>query len=174
MVLALAHGVAQPKLDWWGVPGGTHGNRKLQATAEALKVWLAETLKIQAQLLPYQPEEQGIFLKDAAALAGLGVIGANNLLITPDYGPRIRLRGLLMDIELEPTRPVDFSPCETCDRLCWHACPQAAFASGAYDVERCRRQMQTDEANRYPETGADGLPVLYVKYCRACELSCPA
>jgi epoxyqueuosine reductase len=37
--------------------------------------------------LPYKVEEGGMFLKDAATLAGLGIIGKNNLLITPEFEP---------------------------------------------------------------------------------------
>jgi epoxyqueuosine reductase len=37
--------------------------------------------------LQYKVEEAGMFLKDAATLAGLGIIGKNNLLITPEFEP---------------------------------------------------------------------------------------
>ena len=42
-------------------------------------------------------------LKHAAAEAGLGSRGISDLLITPKYGPRVRLFGVVTDIELEPT-----------------------------------------------------------------------
>ena len=172
LVLALAHKETEPKLDWWGVPGGTAGNHRLQVISEKLEQYLSEEFGIQAQLLPYQP---GVFLKDAGALAGLGVIGANNLLITPGWGPCVRLRALLLDVELSPTGPMDFSPCNRCDRLCWQACPQQAFASGSYSRKRCNRQMQEDEKNRriVEEAESEDLLISYVRYCRACELACP-
>ena len=43
-----------------------------------------------------------IHLKVAAMLAGLGWIGHNTLVITPEYGPRVRWVGVLTDLELEP------------------------------------------------------------------------
>ena len=49
-----------------------------------------------AALSPYS----GVFAKDAAALAGLGTIGENNLLVTEEYGPRVRLRIVVTDAEL--------------------------------------------------------------------------
>jgi len=30
LILALVHGEDEPELDWWGVEGGTAGNRRLQ------------------------------------------------------------------------------------------------------------------------------------------------
>ncbi|CAB1081528.1 hypothetical protein D1AOALGA4SA_9178 [Olavius algarvensis Delta 1 endosymbiont] len=50
-------------------------------------------------------ERGGIFFKDSGVLAGLGSIGKNNLLVTPEYGPRIRVWPLLFDAELKPTGP---------------------------------------------------------------------
>ena len=42
LVLALAHGEDQPELDWWGGPGGTEGNRRLQEMSAAIRRTLAE------------------------------------------------------------------------------------------------------------------------------------
>jgi epoxyqueuosine reductase len=175
LVLALAHKATEPELDWWGEQGGTAGNRRLQDISKILRQFLHEEFNIEAQLLPYQVGPQGIFLKDAAALAGLGTIGANNLLLTPEFGPRVRLRALSLDVELTPTRPIDFSPCDTCDRPCWRVCPQQAFVSGSYSKSMCNKQMKVDEANRVSIKNAesgDGSGA-YIKYCRACELACP-
>lgn len=172
LVLALAHKETEPELDWWGILGGTAGNRRLQITSKRLAQCLNEEFNIDAQLLPYQPGKGGIFLKDAAALAGLGIIGANNLLVTPGFGPRIRLRALLLDIQLVPTGPIDFSPCDNCDRPCWRACPQKAFSSGSYNSDLCENQMQEDEADAVIVENAE-LPMAYIKYCRDCELVCP-
>jgi epoxyqueuosine reductase len=49
--------------------------------------------------------------RHAAALAGLGDIGVNNLLITPQYGPRVRLNSVITTAELVPD---DMLPERTC------------------------------------------------------------
>jgi len=72
--------------------------------------------------LPYHIENGGIYLKDAAVLAGLGTIGRNNLLITPEFGPRVRLRALLAGVDLPPTGPAGFDPCEGCPAPCLTDC----------------------------------------------------
>jgi epoxyqueuosine reductase len=166
LILALHHPEKEPELDWWGVPGGTAGNQLLKEISGRLKKWLQEALGIKARIVPYQPGQGGIFLKDAAVLAGIGILAANNLLLTPGYGPRVRLRALLLEEELPPTAPLEFAPCESCHKPCWQACPQKAFVSGNYSKECCYQQMGNDE-DRGSQEGT------LVKYCRACELSCP-
>jgi epoxyqueuosine reductase len=175
-VIALAHPTTEPSLDWWDRrAGGSPGNRRMVSIADRIADWVEEEFDIKARLLPYHPEGGGIFLKDAAVLAGLGVIGANNLLITREYGPRIRLRALSLDAELRPTGPIDFSPCDSCDMRCREVCPQRAFGQGSYSRDLCMKQMTVDEANREvleKDTDEDS-PRACVKYCRACELACP-
>ena len=99
LVLALAHPEEDPGLDWWSeqIPGRTPGNRILMRISRLMKEWLGSEMAIDASPLAYPIETGGIFLKDAAALAGLGVIGRHNLLISPQYGSRLRLRGLFLD-----------------------------------------------------------------------------
>jgi epoxyqueuosine reductase QueG len=40
--------------------------------------------------------------RHAAMLAGLGTIGLNNLLLTPKYGPRVRLNSVITTAEFKP------------------------------------------------------------------------
>lgn len=176
LVLALVHDSSEPELDWWDYnPGGTRGNRQLISMAKSLKRWMKKEFGISARPLPYKVEEGGIFLKDAAVLAGLGIIGKNNLLITPKFGPRVRLRALFLDVDLEPTGPIDFSPCEACDMPCRQACPQKAFRNGSYCMPFCDERMEKDAANEVIVSNweIDGSPGKVIKYCRACELVCP-
>lgn len=178
LVLALKHPPSEPELDWWSdeIPGRTPGNRMLIKTSRKLCKWLKEDLDIQATPLPYPVEKGGIFLKDAAVLAGLGVIGKNNLLITPEYGPRIRLRALFLDREIQPTADAGFAPCEDCARPCHRSCPEKAFRSGQYDVALCEPEMQRNRTNLIKVEGADvGIDTScrVAQFCRVCELSCP-
>ena len=174
LVFALGHKDTRAELDWWdNREGGTPGNRLLIRSAGLLKEYLSEEMNMASQPLPYAPEKGGIFLKDAAALAGLGSIGLNNLLITPQFGPRVRLRAMFLEGELEPTGPADYSPCEGCDMPCSRACPQRAIdGEGVFTRALCMNQMDADVRNAKALEGADpGNKV--VKYCRACELACP-
>jgi epoxyqueuosine reductase len=176
LVLGLAHPASRPQLDWWARQN-TQGNRRLINISESFRKWLAETHRSVATPLPYHLENGGLFLKDAAVLAGLGIIGNSNLMLHPEWGPRIRLRAVLINEDLPPSKRVaDFAPCDDCDNRCHRACPQNAFAQGRYSRPKCAVQMQIDMQNSTPEKqiGKDGVAVMTTKYCRACELACPA
>jgi len=62
--------------------------------------------------------------------AGLGELGRNGLLITPQYGPRIRLCKVFTDLPLEPDKPIEFGVKETCRncRLCAENCGAEAIS----------------------------------------------
>ena len=177
VILALAHPPGQPEMDWWdNWQGGTPGNRRLVNINRRLVKWMRKKVALEASELPYQVDRNGVFLKDAAILAGLGIMGRNNLLITPRYGPRVRLKALLLDHPLPTTGPLEgFDPCNGCPAPCLSACPQDAFASGSYSRERCQWQMKADEAHpialRSPVVGM--ATKFKVAYCRLCELACP-
>jgi len=177
LVLALAHTEGQPEMDLWdNRPGRTPGNRRLIKISQRLTKWLQEVHSTEAYELPYQAINRGVFLKDAAILAGLGVMGKNNLLITPQYGPRVRLRALLLNRPMEGTGPLDgFAPCDGCDGPCMQACPWEALHGGGYERQRCLQQMNEDETDRIVLTPPFiGMPAkIIIAYCRLCELACP-
>ena len=93
-----------------------------------LRVWIEETYGIKTHHVNYWIGEGGMYLKDAAVLSGLGCIGKNNLVITPEFGPRVRFRAMLIDEELTPTGPIDFDPCNGCDEYCHKVCGVDAFS----------------------------------------------
>ena len=176
LVLALVHEETEPELDWWDdIKGGSPGNRRLIQIGESLAEWIKEEFNIIARTLPYSVEKGGIFLKDAAALAGIGIIGSGNLLVTPEFGPRIRLRAMFLDSDLAPTGPLDFSPCNECAMPCKEACPQKAFVEGPYGRDTCRIQMDRAVANKltFENVPQKDSPSICIQYCRACELACP-
>ena len=186
LVIAIAHPETKPELDWWRISnaqqliGDSTGNRMLINTNKKLSAWIEKTEGIKTHPLAYFIQQGGIYLKDAAVMAGLGCIGKNNLLITPEFGSRVRLRAMLIEIELETTGPIEFDPCKDCPEYCRKVCPQEAFNSmvsfpqeievanppardACYRRAKCALQMYADSNTK------DVL----VKYCRQCELACP-
>ncbi len=66
-----------------------------------------------------------------AIQAGLGEYGRNGLLITKDFGPRVRIGRIHTDLPLVHDRPIRFGVREFCDttcRRCAQACPPQAIS----------------------------------------------
>lgn len=84
----------------------------------------------EGQGLDLCPAGQGSpLLKLAAVEAGLGTLGLNLMLLTPEYGPRVYLGGVLTDLELQSGQPLDEELClgmEECG-LCAATCPEDAI-----------------------------------------------
>lgn len=66
-------------------------------------------------------------LKHIAVQAGLGVLGYNSLLITEQFGPRLRLTAVVTNAEMKPDTPMDKKFCETCQTSCIALCPAKAL-----------------------------------------------
>ena len=64
--------------------------------------------------------------KHAAALAGIGVFGKNDLLLTPRFGARLRLVSVITEARLAPGTPLAEDLCGECD-MCIRACPAMAL-----------------------------------------------
>lgn len=64
--------------------------------------------------------------------AGLGQTGRMGLLVTPKYGPRVRLAKVITDMPLIPDPPIDFGVTEFCEdcMLCADHCPSGAVTKG--------------------------------------------
>jgi len=77
-----------------------------------------------------------ISLKHAAMSCGMGEIGKNNLLLTPEFGPHQRLCAIITEAPLEPDSTRDFDLCKNCGR-CVKACPSGALKDDGYDVDPC-------------------------------------
>ncbi|MBF0302055.1 MAG: epoxyqueuosine reductase, partial [Desulfamplus sp.] len=137
VVIAVKHPFELPELDWWvkGLKGGTQGNLKLISILSELAQWLEKERNIKSIKPAYHIEHGAVYMKDAAVLAGLGCIGKNNMLITPEFGPRVRLRVMLIDIEIPSTGQINYDPCDDCKEYCKKACPQNAFDKQIYFSE---------------------------------------
>ena len=75
-------------------------------------------------------------LKVAAVRCGLGCQGKNTLLITPDYGPRVRLVSVLTTAELNVDEPFEENLCGDCEK-CIRACPTKALEPYRLKINRC-------------------------------------
>lgn len=86
----------------------------------------------------------------AAIRAGLGIMGKNSLLITPDYGTYQFIGEIVTDMELKPDTPKN-SSCINCGK-CQRACPGKAISEGKIDINKCashinqlKRELTSEE-----------------------------
>jgi len=138
---------------------------RLEYAAEGLQVALPQNRFVFcADVSPF-PEVR------AAALAGLGKLGRQGLLITEKAGSLVFLGFLVTDAQL-PETGGDIVPCAGCG-ACVRACPGGALGCGIFDEERClsaltqKRGVLTEEQTVLVKQG--GL----LWGCDRCQLVCP-
>lgn len=111
--------------------------------------------------------------KAVALAAGLGWQGKSLLLVTPRFGPRVRLVTVLTDLDLTPDAPLK-NRCGAC-RACAEACPAQAIRGvntkthytsreEALRFDRCRTKVLDEFAK---------LPHISGGICGVCVAVCP-
>lgn len=110
--------------------------------------------------------------KTVATRAGVGWIGRNALLITPEYGSAVRFASVLTDADLGPSSPVNESRCGNCT-ACVDACPGQAPSGRTwtlgmeredfFDAHACHRVAKSLSA----QAGMDAT------ICGICIAVCP-
>lgn len=114
--------------------------------------------------------------KTVATRCGLGWIGKNCLLVTPQFGSAVRISSLLTDAPLAYDEPVDRSRCGSC-RQCVDDCPAKAlhgflWESGTprekiVDVKSCyEKQIEIMSASTGIETDLCGKCFAVCSYTR--------
>lgn len=101
-----------------------------------------------------------------AQAAGLGEIGRMGLLVTPEYGPRVRLGIVSTQMPLIADEPRPFglqSFCQICD-ACAMACPARAIPQGPRQVDKGWRINHERCYEMWRKIGTD---------CGICLSSCP-
>ena len=75
--------------------------------------------------------------------AGLGTLGLEVNILTPEFGPRVYLTGILTELELEADQPITEQVCigESCSR-CLHSCPADAVLQWGIDKRKCATEAQ--------------------------------
>jgi len=84
-------------------------------------------------------------LRHVAVEAGMGTLGLEVNLLTPEFGPRVYNGALLTDAELEPDERIKDQLCigETCGR-CLLSCPPNAVLHWGLDKRGCATAAQPD------------------------------
>jgi hypothetical protein len=101
---------------------------------------------------PSPPTYGSIFsFRHAAVAAGLGELGMNNIFMTPEWGPRVRLGALITAAPLQPDPVTKGILClgESC-MLCVKGCPAQAFGPpfNLYDLTIAGKTMRLAKVDK--------------------------
>jgi len=119
-------------------------------------------------------------LKTAAVKCGLGCQGKSTLLITPTYGPRVRVISVLTTAELDIDEPYREDLCKECEK-CVTACPTGALEPYKLRINRCMTYAaEQPEASDVPDDVRTlerrlirrPTPHSYIE-CTTCIEACP-
>ena len=104
--------------------------------------------------------------KKMAYMAGLGWIGRQSLIVSPQFGARIRLVTVLTDLELPAQKPID-AGCGKC-LSCIKACPAGAIKNDVadFDLSACKSQLDI-----FRKEIGQHICGICVKACRGTENS---
>ena len=107
-----------------------------KAGYQALTIPPEEPVEISRETLGMVGE---LSLKHAAIAAGLGIMGKNRLVLTPDFGPRVNFGAVVTDAPLVPDSPLTEELCMDC-RVCIDKCPMEAISEDmVVDTRKCVR-----------------------------------
>lgn len=108
----------------------------------------------------------------AAALCGLGLLGCQGLLLTPDYGSYVFIGTVATSLAVpQPKKPIE--TCEQCG-ACVRACPGGALqADGKVDTERCLSALTQQKGELTPWQRQLIAACGSAWGCDRCQLVCP-
>jgi epoxyqueuosine reductase QueG len=101
-------------------------------------------------------------LRHAGYLAGLGTMGKNTLLANEQYGNRIVLGAVLLNIEVESDQVADYDFCHESCSLCIESC-----SSGALDGKRVSQKLCRTHSEGLTKKGYS------IYTCNTCRKICP-
>lgn len=102
--------------------------------------------------------------RHAAVLAGLGTFGRNNMVLTPEWGPRVRFGTVITCAELDSNPLISPSLCVRCN-ACVHACPAGALSEDDYPESITDKFACADRSASLNEQ--------YLSPCGICIKVCP-
>ena len=152
-------------------------NGRLNEMTAAIVAWIEEK-GYRAEAIPASQKlveggtEGSISHKAIAITAGLGWQGKSLLVVTPQYGPRVRLSSVLTDMPLLYDAPIK-NKCKKCT-ACTEACPAGAIKNVNTDFHYHSREQAIDLDKCHANTlKYMDVPGVAYTFCGQCIPVCP-
>ena len=128
---------------------------------------------IRAEPLTFVDSASLVDLREAAVRAGLGIRGLNGLVVTREFGPRVRFGAVFVEAELPRDAPVPDYYCASCS-ICISKCPTGALAPWGFDRSLCTAEFDPspEMVARQKQTAQQITPFTRLQ-CNLCVSSCP-
>jgi epoxyqueuosine reductase len=113
-----------------------------------------------------------LFEREFAAVAGLGAIGKNTLLIDQSVGSWLMLGAIVTTAKLEATsHDVEVDPCGSCTR-CIDACPTDAITPWSVDASACISYLTIEHRSQIDQKFHKSIGE-WIFGCDICQEVCP-
>ncbi len=152
-------------------------NRRLNTLTESIANWIRKR-GFKGEAVPASKKlveggtEGSVSHKALAIMAGLGWQGKNLLVVTPQYGPRIRLSSVLTDMALTFDSPIK-NRCGRCT-ACSKACPVSAIKNVNTEFHYSDRNEAIDLDTCHQNTLKNmDVPGVGYTFCGQCIPVCP-
>jgi epoxyqueuosine reductase QueG len=153
-------------------------NAKLTRIAEQIAerlraaAWRAEANPATSHSLDVENLRAPFPHKTAATRSGLGWIGKSALLVTPEFGPAVRLASVLTDAPLAVGEPITAGGCGDC-KVCVEACPGQAITGATWHAGEPRETLVDAQACYRTRTEAAVRNGIERPRCGVCMAVCP-
>ncbi len=145
-----------------------------QVLSEKLEGLLSELMRITGHAVRYLglTDSAPVLEREMAVAAGLGWIGRNSCLISPQHGSFTFICEVLTDLPVEPEREIIPDRCGTCHR-CVDACPtQCILPNRTIAAERCISYLTIENREQVSLDLRSSLGD-WIFGCDVCQSVCP-